>query len=165
MIPNERRYKQEALKAIEQLKISHPNFTVDDLAKGIEVEYEHGTVNPLTNITNDDPLMTAKIALAHLLENRENLKVTPKTPNADLGQPDYYDGLEYVETVPPNFWRKPVVICSRETTSHIVIILLLIIAIIAYYENLITGRTLAIVHGCTFTVWLIIRLTQCPILI
>lgn len=39
------------------------------LATGMNVELEHGTINPLTNITNDDPIMTAKIALAHLLES------------------------------------------------------------------------------------------------
>ena len=29
---------------------------------------EHGLVNPLTNVTNDNLLLTAKIALAHLNE-------------------------------------------------------------------------------------------------
>lgn len=35
---------------------------------GLQVELEHGTVSPATNITNDDPILTAKIALAHLAE-------------------------------------------------------------------------------------------------
>lgn len=36
--------------------------------KGLNIELEHGSKNPITNITNDDPLMTAKIALAHIME-------------------------------------------------------------------------------------------------
>ena len=35
---------------------------------GINVELEHGTVDPATNVTDDDPVVTAKIALAHLNE-------------------------------------------------------------------------------------------------
>jgi len=34
----------------------------------MDVELEHGTVDPITNVTNDDSLMTGKIALAHLNE-------------------------------------------------------------------------------------------------
>ena len=32
------------------------------------IEMEHGLINPVTNVTNDDLLKTAKIALAHLNE-------------------------------------------------------------------------------------------------
>ena len=34
----------------------------------MNIELEHGYVNPITNVTNNDLLMTAKIALAHLME-------------------------------------------------------------------------------------------------
>ena len=50
------------------LNVSFDNFSFEDFKRGIEVELEHGLVNPSTNITNDDPVMTAKIALAHLNE-------------------------------------------------------------------------------------------------
>lgn len=43
-------------------------FTLEDLAAGMEVELEHGTRDPRTDVTGDDPVMTAKIAWAHLLE-------------------------------------------------------------------------------------------------
>jgi len=36
--------------------------------EGVHIEFEHGRVNPLTNVTDDDVLKTAKIALAHILE-------------------------------------------------------------------------------------------------
>ena len=41
---------------------------------------EHGRRDPLTDVTGDDPLITAKIALAHLREI-----------------PDYYDRLARME--------------------------------------------------------------------
>lgn len=36
--------------------------------RGLEVELEHGRRDPQTNVTNDDPVLTGKIALAHLRE-------------------------------------------------------------------------------------------------
>lgn len=43
-------------------------FDVEQLRLGMEVELEHGLHDHLTNITDDKPLLTAKIALAHLRE-------------------------------------------------------------------------------------------------
>jgi len=43
-------------------------FTAEDLWNGMNIELEHGTVISITNITDDDPIKTAKIALAHLKE-------------------------------------------------------------------------------------------------
>jgi len=60
---------------------SFGRFPASELARGMEVELEHGLRDPTTNVTNDDPLLTAKIALAHLRE-----------------QPDYYEMLEMVES-------------------------------------------------------------------
>lgn len=55
-------------------------FTIDDLTKGMEVELEHGSRDPRTNVTGDDEVITAKIAWAHLLE-----------------MPDYYTRLAEME--------------------------------------------------------------------
>jgi hypothetical protein len=35
---------------------------------GLGVELEHGSHDPQTDVTGDDPIMTGKIALAHLKE-------------------------------------------------------------------------------------------------
>lgn len=43
-------------------------FTPEEYMEGINIELEHGSVDPDTNVTNDDPLVTGKIALAHLNE-------------------------------------------------------------------------------------------------
>lgn len=57
-----------AVSKIQGLDWQSFKFTLEDVVEGMEVELEHGTENPVTNITNDDPVMTAKIALAHLME-------------------------------------------------------------------------------------------------
>jgi len=43
-------------------------FDVEEFRRGMDVELEHGLDNPVTNVTNDDPVVTGKIALAHLNE-------------------------------------------------------------------------------------------------
>jgi hypothetical protein len=43
-------------------------FDVEQFRKGMDVELEHGLHDPATNVTGDDPIVTGKIALAHLNE-------------------------------------------------------------------------------------------------
>ena len=55
-------------KIAEQLEIKFDKFSKEEFLDGINIELEHGNVNSLTNVTNNDLLKTAKIALAHLNE-------------------------------------------------------------------------------------------------
>lgn len=71
---------EEAKMIGEQLGIDWSKFDVEQFRMGMDVELEHGTVDPNTNVTNDDPLPTGKIALAHLNE-----------------LPDYYTRLAKME--------------------------------------------------------------------
>jgi hypothetical protein len=43
-------------------------FDVEQFRDGMEVELEHGSHDPETDVTGDDPLLTGKIAWAHLKE-------------------------------------------------------------------------------------------------
>jgi hypothetical protein len=43
-------------------------FDIEQFRAGMDVELEHGTRGPETDVTGDDPLVTGKIALAHLRE-------------------------------------------------------------------------------------------------
>jgi hypothetical protein len=43
-------------------------FEVEQFRRGLDVELEHGLRDPSTNVTDDDPVITGKIALAHLNE-------------------------------------------------------------------------------------------------
>lgn len=58
----------EAKSIGDQLQIDWTKIDPEQFRHGMDIELEHGTVNPQTNITNDDPLTTGKIALAHLNE-------------------------------------------------------------------------------------------------
>jgi DNA-directed RNA polymerase alpha subunit len=62
-------------------------FDVEQLRMGMDVELEHGTQDPETNVTNDDVVVTAKIARAHLNEF-----------------PDYYSRLEVMEADAEAYW-------------------------------------------------------------
>jgi hypothetical protein len=62
---------EEAKKIGEQLGVKWDKFDVEEFRKGMDIELEHGTIDPNTNVTNDDPLITGKITLAHLNEVRD----------------------------------------------------------------------------------------------
>ena len=80
---------EEAKKIAEQLEIDWSKFDVEQFRMGMDVELEHGLIDPHTNVTNDDPLTTGKIALAHLKEF-----------------PDYYTRLEKMEKEGELYWEK-----------------------------------------------------------
>jgi hypothetical protein len=55
-------------KIVSKLNIDFKKFSMEDFLTGLNIELEHGLVNPTTNVTNNDLETTAKIALAHLNE-------------------------------------------------------------------------------------------------
>ena len=59
---------RECLDLMQKLGIKEVDISPDQFFKGMQVELEHGTKYPDSNITNDDPVMTAKIVWAHLKE-------------------------------------------------------------------------------------------------
>jgi len=80
---------EEAKKTGEELGIKWDKFDVEQFRRGMDIELEHGLENPITNVTNDDALMTGKIALAHLNE---------------FG--DYYTRLDKMEEEAEEYWEK-----------------------------------------------------------
>ena len=72
---------------VNKMGITLDKFSVKDLLIGMNIELEHGLVNPLTNVTNDDLMMTGKIALAHLMEY-------PNYYNEEYGLPAMEKELE-----------------------------------------------------------------------
>lgn len=43
-------------------------FDLEQFTRGMRVELEHGSRDPETDVTHDDPIATGKIAWAHLKE-------------------------------------------------------------------------------------------------
>lgn len=66
---NKKQFTQEDAKRIgEELGIDWTKFDVEQFRMGLDIELEHGTIDPRTNVTDDDDTVTGKIALAHLNE-------------------------------------------------------------------------------------------------
>ncbi len=61
---------EDARRIGEEIGIdwSSPRFDVEQFRVGMNVELEHGLGDPATNVTDSDPIVTGKIALAHLNE-------------------------------------------------------------------------------------------------
>ena len=59
---------EEAQRIGAALGIDWSQFDVEQFRMGLDVELEHGTADPATDVTHDDPMLTGKIALAHLNE-------------------------------------------------------------------------------------------------
>ncbi|MBO0340119.1 DUF5661 family protein [Flagellimonas profundi] len=57
---------EEAKSIGDQLKIDWNKIPLSEFRIGLEVELEHGLHDEATNVTGNDPILTAKIALAHL---------------------------------------------------------------------------------------------------
>lgn len=71
----------EARDIGNQLGVNWSKVDLEQLRRGMEVEMEHGSLwGEATNVTNDDPLFTGRIAWAHLQEI-----------------PDYYTRLDKME--------------------------------------------------------------------
>ena len=54
-----------------QLKIDRSQVDLEQFRLGLEIELEHGARDPETNVTGDDPVLTGKIAWAHLKEIKD----------------------------------------------------------------------------------------------
>jgi Protein of unknown function (DUF5661) len=59
---------EEARRVGERIGINWSEVDLEQFRMGLEVELEHGVRNVVTNVTNDDLVLTGKIALAHLME-------------------------------------------------------------------------------------------------
>ena len=81
---------KDVLKIADELNIDFTKFSLSDFITGINIELEHGKVDPNTNVTDNDLLKTAKIALAHLNE-------FPNYYNKEYGLPAFEKKLKEIE--------------------------------------------------------------------
>jgi hypothetical protein len=63
--------KEEARSIGTQLKVDWSQIDLEQFQRGLEIELEHGTIDPETNVTGDNSLLTGKIAWAHLKEIKD----------------------------------------------------------------------------------------------
>ena len=70
----------EARRVGDEIGVDWDRFDLEQFRRGMDVEFEHGSHDPQTDVTGNDPILTGKIALAHMKEF-----------------PDYYERLERME--------------------------------------------------------------------
>jgi hypothetical protein len=71
---------EEAKAILAELETGDMNIALKDFQRGLEIELEHGISFAEANVTNNHPILTGKIVLAHFKESL-----------------DYYQRLEVAE--------------------------------------------------------------------
>lgn len=79
---------EEARRVGDEIGVDWARFELEQFRKGMDVEFEHGSHDPQTDVTHDDPIVTGMIALAHMKEF-----------------PDYYERLERMERDAEREWE------------------------------------------------------------
>jgi Protein of unknown function (DUF5661) len=80
---------EEARRVGDAIGVDWERFDLEQFRAGMDVEYEHGSHDPQTDVTGDDAIITGKIALAHMKEF-----------------PDYYERLERMEETAKRDWAE-----------------------------------------------------------
>ena len=80
---------EEARRVGDEIGVDWSSFDLEQFRFGMDVEFEHGSHDPQTDVTGDDPIVTGKIALAHMKEF-----------------PDYYERLERMEEEAAREWAR-----------------------------------------------------------
>jgi Protein of unknown function (DUF5661) len=78
---------EEARRVGDEIGVDWSRFDLEQFRAGMDVEFEHGSHDQQTDVTHDDPILTGKIALAHMKEF-----------------PDYYERLEKMEAEAEREW-------------------------------------------------------------
>jgi hypothetical protein len=78
---------EEARRVGDAIGVDWDEIDLEQFRAGMDVEFEHGSHDPQTDVTHDDPIVTGKIALAHMKEF-----------------PDYYERLERMENEAEREW-------------------------------------------------------------
>jgi len=63
--------EEEASAILEIVNTKSMDILPEDFRKGLEVELEHGTRFDDANVTNNHPILTGKIVIAHLKETMD----------------------------------------------------------------------------------------------
>jgi hypothetical protein len=80
LLKEEKVLPEEAETILAEMETGEMKIRLEEFRRGLEVELEHGTRFTEANVTNNHPILTGKIVLAHLKESL-----------------DYYERLEVAE--------------------------------------------------------------------
>ena len=89
MAEEKRTTLEEARSVGDEISVDWDRFKLEQFRIGMDVEYEHGAHDPQTDVTGDAPILTGKIALAHMTEF-----------------PNYYERLQRMEKEAEREWAE-----------------------------------------------------------
>ena len=89
MTKKKRTTMKQARRVGDKIGVDWDRFDLEQFRAGMDVEFEHGAHDPQTYVTGDEPILTGKIALAHMKEF-----------------PDYYERLGRMEKEAEREWAR-----------------------------------------------------------
>ena len=89
MTKKKRTTMKQARRVGDKIGVDWDRFDLEQFRSGMDVEFEHGAHDPQTDVTGDEPILTGKIALAHMKEF-----------------PDYYERLGRMEKEAEREWAR-----------------------------------------------------------
>ena len=72
MTETRRTTTDEARRVGDAIGVDWDRFDLEQFRRGMDVEFEHGAHDPQTDVTGDDPIITGKIALAHMNDSSDD---------------------------------------------------------------------------------------------
>jgi hypothetical protein len=107
--------KQEAQVILQEVNVEGMDIALEDFCAGLEVELEHGTQFKDANVTNNHPILTGKIVLAHLKESMDYYKrLEVAEIEVDILKALIAKNLAKVETLHKKLVQAKLSLCQEE---------------------------------------------------
>ena len=107
---------EEAQIILSEVNIAGMNISLEDFSAGLEVELEHGTQFKDANVTNNHPILTGKIVLAHLKESMDYyMRLEVAEIEGDILKALVSKNLAKVETLHKKLAKAKLALCQVES--------------------------------------------------
>lgn len=103
---SQKKFHNKIKDLAKKLKVDLDKISFEDFKDGVIHEMEHGSVNPKTNVTQDNLLATAKIALAHLEEDPDYYKKLATIEEKKLTKAEKEKMASYEKNIPIEDFKK-----------------------------------------------------------
>jgi hypothetical protein len=117
-LPEAKTSSEEAEKILNEVNTEGMNIDVEEFRTGLDVELEHGTRFPEANVTNNHPVITGMIVLAHMKESLDYYKLLEVAElEGDLLKAISQGNAEKIQRVYKKLARAKVVLHQTEASQ------------------------------------------------
>ena len=107
---------EEAKIILSEVNIAGMDIPLEDFSIGLEVELEHGTQFQDANVTNNHPILTGKIVLAHLKESMDYyMRLEVAEIEGDILKALVTKNLAKVEALHKKLAKAKLALCQAES--------------------------------------------------